>query len=199
MVTESELKGHIEAVALRWVEEGLESRESRVDFVVSRLTEIALFVPAAKLGTRLPMERKVGKGATKAELQNLAIRLDAAIGALCSLHEPAIKALAEAGMVRLSAHLALDRMLNSVHAVDLSDVPADPKRGPSNLVEAMIMHKLANAYFHLTGKRPTRSASSKKTKSFTDFARKMLGAMDIKIGSIENAVKCECALWRKEV
>jgi hypothetical protein len=81
-------------------------------------------------------------------------------------------------------------------SVDLSDVPVDSKRGPSNLAEQMIMHNLAGAYFHLTGKHPTPSASSKKTKSFSEFVQEMLDAMSIKIGSVEHAVRHECALWR---
>ena len=88
-------------------------------------------------------------------------------------------------------------MLISIQAADLSDVPVNVKRQSSNQFDhnRMVMHNLAEAYFHLTGKRPTRSASSKKSKSFTDFVRDMLEATSIQISSVDNAVKCECALW----
>jgi hypothetical protein len=194
MATESELKERIKAVARDWVEEGPESRvkESRVYAVVSLL---GLLTPLAKQGAHNPNFRNVNKQATERELRNLAARLKAARDALNSLHKPAIEALADADMECRTARWALNRMLNSIDLVDLSGVPVDPERGPSNPYKQALMHHLAEAYFLLTGKHPTRS---KNKKSFTDFVREMLKAMSITIGSVENAVRRECeafAAW----
>jgi len=161
--------------------------ESRLAAAVSRLAFVSLLAPLAKRGASHPTLRQAGKRVTEAELQTLALRLEEALDALNSLHNPAIAALADTGMDCQTARLALDRMLNSVHAADLSRVPPDPERQPSNLFERAVMGNLSIEYSCLTGERLVRS------KRFTAFVREMLAVMHIKLGSVENAVRRECA------
>jgi len=80
------------------------------------------------------------------------------------MHEPAILALADTGLVTGTIRLALADMLKNVEsalAAGLSGIPEKQERQPSNHSQQTLLDAFAEKYLDLTGESPTVSKASK--------------------------------------
>jgi hypothetical protein len=107
--------------------------------------------------------RDIGRAGTRKELESLANRADALERAISDLHQPAIGALAESGFVARQSILDFLRSLALAArgpralAYLENEVPIKPKSTkPPDMLANGVGAILANDYFVLTGKKPTR-------------------------------------------
>jgi hypothetical protein len=163
--------------------------EQRVRHTVDLLTQIAATGPQSFPNCF----RDKGRAGTRKELENIANRADALERAISNLHQPAIGALAESGFVARQPILdflqSLAQAARGPKALAYleKEVAVKPKttKPPDTLANGVGAF-LANEYFVLTGKKPTRRTKTYGEDSggaygpFFDLVRDVFLAIGIK-------------------
>lgn len=149
---------------------------SHVDWMISVMAKQLEGLPAA---AQIPPAFKVvGRSATKSELEDLASIALRLVKRIESLHEPAITALADAGLWdRSSVKRYAKTIADTARAADLSEVPEKQGGGRPSGMPLNITKILAGDYEVLTGAEPTRSDG--RNSAFLDFVTEIFQILGV--------------------
>lgn len=164
----------------------LTGKEDSLRMAVNMLANVDCSGP----GTPPPKFSAVGRNQTSKELQKLARLADALAECIDALHEPAILALADAGLeVRLKLPSSLRDIAKRARQTDLDQLPAAPHGGkPTNNRAHAIADMLAYHYHALTGEEPSRhfdpySDNDTSRSPFVTLVDEMFRAMGLHVNA----------------
>lgn len=175
------------------------------DALLQSAVDLILSGSATRTDTARAPYTAVGPRKTKAELDRLIYLMEELADQLVHLHQPAIGALADAGLWRLRVEMPknLQAIVKRVQGIDQKKMPAPPKGGrPANNCAHAIASIAALYYRLLTGKRPTRRFDpyferQSSRGPFVELLGDIYAVLDLEVNA-EQYARAAIARMRKE-